>query len=320
MRFATIGTSTITTEFARAARATDGVELAVAFSRDADRADRFAREIGAGRGESDLDALLSVSGEAGVDAVYIASPNAAHADQVRRCLAAGKHVLCEKPLTLTASEAAELFALAQERGLVLLEAMRSAFDPGMARIRELLPQLGTVRRVSFAYCQRSSRYDRVLAGEPVNIFDPALGGGALLDLGVYCVHPMVDLFGEPRDVTCASVPLATGADGAGVLLATYPGLVADLSYSKITASSLPSQIQGEAATMLIDHIALPRRIVIEPVDGTPREIRIEGPASNLGYEIAFFADCVRSGRWPQEATARSLAAARVIDRARGVRD
>lgn len=317
MRFATIGTSTITTEFARAAHACDGVELAVAFSRDAERAAQFAREIGAARGESDLEAILSARGEEGVDAVYIASPNAVHAEQVRTCLEAGKHVLCEKPLTLSEAQAAELFALAQERGLVLLEAMRSAFDPGMARIRELLPELGAVRRVSFAYCQRSSRYDRVLAGEPVNIFDPALGGGALLDLGVYCVHPLVDLFGEPDAVTCASVPLATGADGAGVVLATYPGLVADLSYSKITASSLPSQIQGERATMLIDHIALPRRIVIEPIDGSPaREIDIEGPSSNLGFEIAFFAQCVREGRWPQEATQRSLAAARVIDRAR----
>ena len=316
MRFATIGTSTITTEFARAAHAIDGVELSVALSRDAGRAGEFAREIGAARGGSDLDAILSATGEDAVDAVYVASPNAAHADQVRRCLDAGKHVLCEKPLTLTEAETAGLFAQAEEKGLVLLEGMRSAFDPGMARVRELLPELGTVRRVSFAYCQRSSRYDLVLAGEQVNIFDPALGGGALLDLGVYCVHPLVDLFGEPQTVTRAEVTLSTGADGAAVLLATYPGLVADLSASKITASSLPSQIQGEAATMLIDHIALPRRIVIEPIGGSPREILVEGPPNNLGYEIEFFVQCVRDGRAPREATQRSLAAARVIDRAR----
>ncbi len=108
MRFATIGTSTITTEFARAAHAIDGVELSVALSRDAGRAGEFAREIGAARGGSDLDAILSATGEDAVDAVYVASPNAAHADQVRRCLDAGKHVLCEKPLTLTEAETAGL--------------------------------------------------------------------------------------------------------------------------------------------------------------------------------------------------------------------
>ncbi len=326
LRFATIGTSTITRTFAAAAgeagrsgdpdRPALPVELAVAYSRDADRAAAFAAEIGARSSSADLDAVLA---DPGVDAVYVASPNGAHADQARRALLAGKHVLCEKPMVPTAAEAAELLDLARERGLVLLEAMRSAFDPGMAIVRELLPQVGPVRRVTFAYCQRSARYDKVLAGEHVNIFDPALGGGALLDLGVYCISPLVDLFGEPQTVATFPVPIITGADGAGVVVAGYDGMVADLSYSKISASDVPSQIQGERATLTIDHVAAPRRVTLTPsvADGPAAQERVlDLPPDNLVYEIEAFAQFVDSGTWPQREAARTLAAARLMDRAR----
>ncbi|MGU7710165.1 Gfo/Idh/MocA family protein, partial [Escherichia coli] len=94
----------------------------------------------------------------------------------------------------------------------------------------------------------SSRYSLVLAGERVNIFDPAMGGGALTDIGVYPVHAMVSLFGVPETVQGAAVTIATGAEGAGVILATYPGMVVDVEYSKITRSGYGSEIQGEDAT------------------------------------------------------------------------
>lgn len=320
VRFATIGTSVITRNFAAATRLSGRATITVAHSRDRLRAQQFAAEIGAGRGESDLEAVLSADD---VDAVYVASPNAAHAEHARAALAAGKHVLCEKPLVFTAAQAQELFDLARDRGVVLLEAMRSAFDPGMAAIRELLPTLGPVRLANLRYVQRSSRYERVLAGERVNIFDPAVGGGALFDLGVYVASPCVDLFGEPQTVTSAPIELPTGADGAGVIVAGYPGLVATLTYSKITASALPSEIQGEAATLVIDHISRPRRLRVEPLGSEPVEHVVDGTLDagedvdgNLAYEVVAFADLVESGQWPEGPTARSLGAARLIDAAR----
>lgn len=282
----------------------------------------FAARIGADRGAPDLAAILA---DPDVDAVYIASPNAIHGGQVRQALEAGKHVLCEKPMVLTADEAAQLFALAQERGVVLMEALRSAFDPGMALVKELLPQLGRLRRASLRYIQRSSRYDKVLAGDHVAVFDTANGGGALYDLGVYTISPLVDLFGEPDTVIGAPVLIDTGADGAGLIVAGYDGFVADLSYSKVTASHLPSEIQGEAATLTLDHIAQPRRVVVTPVGGDPADHVVDAPLDdpdrgadgNLAYEIVAFADHVAAGHWPERETARTLAAARVLDRARG---
>lgn len=326
LRFATLGTGAITRVFAQAVTRSGRARIVLAHSRDPGRANRFATEIGAEAGTSDLAALLA---DDGVDAVYVASPNAVHADQVRAALEAGKHVLCEKPMVLTAGEAEQLFQLADARGVVLLEAMRSAFDPGMALVRELVPGLGRLRRASLRYVQRSSRYQKVLAGEHVAVFDPAAGGGALYDLGVYCISPLVDLFGEPEQVIGAPVRLSTGVDGAGLIVAGYDGFVVDLAYSKVTASGLPSEIQGEAGTMVIDHIAQPRRIVVEPIGAEPLEHVehvVPGPLDdpdrgvdgNLAYEIGAFADAVAAGVSPRRETARSLAAARVLDRARGI--
>ena len=317
LRIATIGTSWITTQFADAASRVPGVELATAYSRDADRARAFAAEIGAAGSTADLDGLLA-SEE--VDAVYIASPNSVHFGQALAAIRAGRHVLVEKPATPTAAEFATLVAEARAAGVVLLEAMRSAHDPGMARVRDLLGEVGPVRRVSLRYNQRSSRYDRVLAGERVNIFDPAFAGGALNDLGVYCVSALVDLFGEPGRVVAASVPVAGGADGAGAALASYPGFVADLGWSKITASDVPSEVQGELGTLLIDHIAVPRRLELHRLDGSEVESLIDAPLFDLSPELrAFAALCAGEGS-PSADHERTLAVLRTIEAVREAAD
>lgn len=313
LRIATVGTSAITRQLIEAVAISGVAEVVAVSLRRRDQAQAFANEMGV---DLALEGLEQVIAHPDVDAVYIASPNLAHAGQVEACLHGGKHVLCEKPLAPTADEQARLFDLAASQGLVLLEAVRSIFDPGMELVRGLLPRLGTVRRASFAYCQRSARYDLVLAGEPVTIFDPDSAGGALYDLGVYCIHPLVHLFGEPETVQCVSVPIATGADGAGVVLAGYPGLVADLSYSKITASTTPSQIQGELATMYLDHIAMPRVITVHELGAEPEVIRVDGEPNNLVYEVRHFAELVDSGEPAVVESRRSIAAATVLDRAR----
>lgn len=310
LRIATIGTSWITTRFAAAAAEVPGIELAVAYSRDRARAAEFAREIGAGGASSDLVGLL---GSTEVDAVYVASPNSVHFEQALTAVRAGKHVLVEKPAATTAAEFQTLIAAAEQAGVVLLEAMRSAYDPGVAKVSELLGELGTLRRASIRYGKRSSRYDQVLAGERVNIFDPALAGGALYDLGVYCTSALVSLFGEPGRVLAASVPIAGGADGAGAVLAVYPGLVVDLSYSKITDSGLPSEFQGELGTLTVDSITAPRRLELRRSDGTEERHEVSGPEFNLGYEIERFIELCSGTGDASADQARTLATLRVLD-------
>ncbi|HEX5336575.1 MAG TPA: Gfo/Idh/MocA family oxidoreductase [Propionicimonas sp.] len=310
LRVATIGTSWITRQFASDAASVGGISLACAYSRDAARAADFAAAIGAAASTADLPGLLASSD---VDAVYVASPNSAHFGQALAAIEAGKHVLVEKPAALASADFQALHDAAEAHGVVVLEAMRTAYDPGLLRVASLLSELGVLRRASLRYCQRSSRYDQVLAGERVNIFDPALGGGAVNDIGYYCVSAMVALFGEPGQVVARWVTVPGGADGAGTALAGYPGLVVDLGWSKITASSLPSEIEGERGFLTIDRIHSPRVLRLTRLDGTTQTQEVPGPEFTLAYGIQRFVDLCRDGGDASADHARTLGALRVLE-------
>lgn len=310
IRLATIGTSTITRHFARAVDLADGIQIGCVYSRDPDRARALAGELGVSATASDLPQLLT---SPDIDAVYIASPNSAHGAQALAAVEAGKHVLVEKPAVTSAAEWSDLVASATRSGVVLLEAIRNEYDPGMTVVRDCLRRVGAIRRVSLRYQKRSARYDLVLAGERVNMFDPAMAGGALMDLGVYCAHALVALFGPPPRVLAAAVPVSSGVDGAGAALAVYPGFVADLSYSKITTSVLPSEIQGEQATLVIDHIASPRSLTLQLGDGTSEELTLPGPQHGLVDEVRRFVHLVESGDDPAQDHARTHQTLQVLD-------
>jgi predicted dehydrogenase len=314
IRLATIGTSTITRNLFGAVALAEGIEITAVYSRDPERGRAFADSLGVTVVFSDLDELLA-SPE--IDAIYVASPNTVHEGQALAAVRAGKHVLVEKPAVTTAAAWAGLCREARDAGVVLLEAMRTEYDPGLDAIRDLLPSLGTIRRVQLSYQKRSARYDQVLAGEQVNIFDPALAGGALMDLGVYCVHALVTLFGEPQSVQAASVTIASGADGAGSALCAYPGFIAEIQYSKITTSSLPSEIQGELATLLIDEITTPTSLTVQQHDGTSTTRALAPIPHNLLGEVERFVTLVETSgdaTHDQELTAATL---RVMDAIRG---
>ena len=313
IRLATIGTSTITERFADAVARTDGIRIDVAFSRDADRGRAFADRIGVPGTSVDLDALLR-SGD--IDAVYVGSPNGVHAVQAEAAIVAGVHVFVEKPATPTAAEFARLVEMARARGVVVFEGMRNVYDPGMARVVALLPQIGRVRLVSFGQSQYSARYDLVLQGQTPNIFDPALAGGALFDLGVYPLSALIHLFGAPAAVTGSTVTIATGADGAGAAVLTYPEHVAQLSFSKIGVSHRPNEIQGELGTIEIDEITQPREIALSLRGGARTAERVEGDENNMVYEVARFAELVRGGD-PTPDQERSLAVLRAVEAIRG---
>lgn len=310
IRLATIGTSTIVERFVEAVGRVDGIRVDVATSRDLARGRAFAESNGIPEATDDL-AALAASGR--IDAVYVGSPNGAHAAQARAAIEAGLHVFLEKPATPTSAEFAELIETAAARGVVVFEGMRNVYDPGFDKVRELLPRVGTVRRVSFALCQRSARYDLVLRGETPNIFDPALSGGALFDLGVYPLSAAIALFGAPEEVLASTVTIATGADGAGTALLTYPGFVADIGFSKITASTRPSEVQGELGTLTIDRITDPRAVSFTPLGGDAEEHRIAGDDNNMTYEVARFAALVRGDDDPAADQQRTLAVLRAVE-------
>ncbi len=290
MRFAIIGTSRISDTFMDAASQVPEFELKAVYSRNREKGQVFADKYGAGLLYTSLEELAD-SKE--VDAVYIASPNSCHAPQAIQMLNGGKHVLCEKPIASDSEELAKMLGAAGQNKVILLEAMRSVFDPGFAMIEKLLPRIGTVRRVAFTYCQYSSRYDRFKQGIIENAFNPRLSNAALMDIGVYCVHPMVKLFGLPKSIQAQSIFLHNGMEGMGTVVVLYDSMLAELHYSKITQGYLPSQIQGEQGTMLIYDIPDTKAIELCFGDGRRERIEIDKKKNNMYYEIEEFIRLVK---------------------------
>jgi predicted dehydrogenase len=308
IRLATVGTSGIVHRALRALEGVPDLPHVAAFSRDLDRARGL---FGPGQHAVLFDDLEALAASGDVDAVYLASPNALHAQQAAVLLDAGKHVLVEKSATATAAQFRELRELAARRGVVLLEAVRNGgYDPGVVEVRSLLGELGVLRQVRLEYAQRSSRYDRFLAGEQVNIFDPAMAAGALMDLGAYCAHLAVELLGPPTEVSAArTCRLRGGIDGAGAVVLGYAEATVTLAYSKISDGHVPSELQGEDATLVLDSVHDPRRLTLVARSGARRLVTVDKPADNIVHSLAEFARLVaagaEAGRW-NDVTQRRL--------------
>ena len=313
IRFAVIGTSTITRKFLTVAAEVPRLQFAGAYSRSLERAKAFGAEYGARLAFDSLDALAE---DERVDAVYIASPNAFHSEQAVRLLRAGKHVLCEKPAASNRREWDAMETAAQEGDAVLLEAMRSVFAPGFARLQELLPRLGAIRQASFVFCQYSSRYDNFKRGVIENAFRPELSNGALMDIGVYCVYPMAALFGLPAQVKADAVFLENGVDGAGSALASYTDKQVLLRYSKINDDAGEIEICGENGCLRIDRIQDIRRLTFCPRVGIPEVIDVPTAENNMVYEAQRFAGLIEAAASCEPYTTWSRSSMAVLDNIR----
>lgn len=313
INFGVIGTNVITERFLEAGKDAEGFCLRGVYSRSREKAVDFARKHGA---DLAFDSLEDMDSCKEIDAVYVASPNSLHASQSIQMLKGGKHVLCEKPIASNQREFEEMKKVALENRRVLLEAMRSVYSPGFQAIRENLHKLGKIRRVSFQYCQYSRRYDNFKKGIIENAFNPALSNGALMDIGVYCVHPLVSLFGKPEKVISSSLKLSNGIDGAGTILTEYPDFQGELLYSKITDSRVPSQIQGEEGSLVIREIPDPQEVVLYYRDGRTETLDIPRTENNMVYEIREFLRLIREKRYSHEYLENSRMEIELMDEVR----
>ena len=182
----------------------DAVVTAIC-SREQESADAFAKQWGLSNAFSDFDKMCASDQ---LDAIYIGTPHATHHAYAKRALTAGKHVLCEKPLTMTAAEAQELGDLAKSKGVFLMEAMWMKFTPGMQKAMELI-QSGVIGDAKFL--QGGLGYAVPKEG-PKRYWDPALGGGALYDMGIYTVTLAQMTFGEVKSVTASGDMRPDGVD------------------------------------------------------------------------------------------------------------
>ena len=286
-----VGTNFVSDWLAEAVAQTDAADAMAVFSRKQETGDAFAKKHNIPAVYTDFDTFLS----SGIQAVYLASPTFCHFAQAKAALEKGLHVLCEKPLVMKRDECETLYAIAKERGVLLMEAMRPAHDPAFALVKEMLPSLGDIRRVSFEYCQYSSRYDRFQNGEVLNAFIPAISGGALFDIGIYPLFWCVALFGKPKVVKADSVFLSNGFEGSGCLLLDYDGFTASVTYSKICDSVIPSVITGEQGSLTIYKPQSPEKLLYLPRKGKAVTLDYTPAENNLVYEVEDFARAVKNG-------------------------
>lgn len=317
LRIGIIGSNFVADWFCDTVNGSDGASLAAVYSRTDERGQAFAEKHGIPAVFTDMEAFLSSD----IDAVYIASPNICHFPQAMDAVRHGKHVLVEKPACLNEGQFRELLGAAERSGVVVLEAMRPGHDPALERAREAMGQIGTVRRAVFDFCQYSSRYDRYKAGEILNAFNPDLGNAALMDIGVYAVHCCAVLFGRPESVYAKSVILQNGMEGMGTAFLTYPGLQAEIVWSKITDSVSPSVILGEGGAVLLGKLSTVESVTLVPRGGEASDVTGERPENNMVYELADFLAAVRGGADPspwQENTALTLSIMDEIRRQNGI--
>ena len=305
IRFGMVGTGFIADWVLAGARQDARFEAVAICSRTQERADAFAAKHGI---PHTFTLLEEMAASPLVDAVYIATPNFLHASQSILCMRHGKHVLCEKPLASNAREARQMVAVARECGVTLMEAMISTLNPNFRVVQEYLPRLGTIRRYFASFCQYSSRYDKFRQGIVLNAFNPELSNGAMMDIGVYTVYPMVALFGRPLEVEAQ-------------------GMNATVLYSKIANSSLPSEIQGEEGNLLLDAIHtirdvayLPRPAAASGRGDAPVRHSVGLPLEKdtYYYEVAEFIDLIEQGRIESTVNSHenSLVTMEIIDQVR----
>ncbi|KNC89035.1 Gfo/Idh/MocA family protein [Trabulsiella odontotermitis] len=292
IRFAVIGTNWITRQFVDAAHETGKYKLTAVYSRSLEQAQTFANDYLV---EHLFTSLEDMAQSDAIDAVYIASPNSLHYPQTRLFLSHKKHVICEKPLASNLREVESAIALARENQVVLFEAFKTASLPNFLTLQQSLSKVGKLRKAFINYCQYSSRYQRYLDGENPNTFNPAFSNGSIMDIGFYCLASAVALWGEPHGVQASATLLESGVDAHGTVVLDYGDFDVTLHHSKVSDSVQPSEIQGEAGSLVIEKISECQKLSFIPRGGKAQDLTQPQHINTMLYEAETFARLVETG-------------------------
>src|SRR5688572_10284027 len=207
LRWGFLGTGNIAKQFGAGVRTSDRCSIVAAGSRSAETSRAFGEAFGAARAYGSYDEVLA-DGE--VDAVYVSLPNSMHHEWTIKSIDAGKHVLCEKPFSVNRAQSEEMFDVAERKGLVLIEAFMYRAHPLTHAVLEAVKSgaIGEVRLVRTSFCYRTTRIANNIR------FDAGLCGGALMDIGCYCIN-FSRMFGggaEPNVIHAAGKLHSSGVD------------------------------------------------------------------------------------------------------------
>lgn len=282
LRWGILATGGIATAFASDLR-TAGLDVVAVGSRSQESADEFAARFDIPRAHG---SYIDLAEDPEVDIIYVATPHPMHHEDARLALQNGKHVLVEKAFTLNRAEAEDLRSLAAEKGLLAMEAMWTRYLPHMVRLREIIAEgtLGEIRSVSADHTQS-------LPTDPEHRINAlSLGGGALLDLGIYPISFIWDVLGAPDEISATARLLETGADVEVATIMTHAGgaISTSLSSSR-TVGSNTAVVLGTDARIEIDRIwYTPTSFRVIAADGTVLE-EYDSEVEGRGMQYQAFA-------------------------------
>jgi predicted dehydrogenase len=284
-----LGPGGIAKAFATDLKLLDGHSVAAVGSRTLKNAQDFANTFG-GTAYGSYEALVA---DPSIDAIYVATPHPAHKDNVVLALNAGKPVLCEKPFAVNAKEAQEMVAAAQKNNVAMIEAMWSRFLPHYAQVREIVASgvLGKILTVHADHGQRLADQNIV------RLVEPALAGGALLDLGIYPVSFAHMVLGNPTKITASGVLTDTGVDAQTSMIFDYAdGAQAVLNTTMIEQTPCRAVVAGVDGWLEIDRVFYtPTSMRVTLFDGSVTEYPTNYTGHGLREQAEAFKKLVQSG-------------------------
>ncbi|MGC9358300.1 MAG: Gfo/Idh/MocA family protein, partial [Anaerolineae bacterium] len=290
IRWGILSTGSIAHKFAEGLSQLPDAELIAVGSRRQETAEAFGEEHGVPHRHASYEALAN---NPEVDVIYIGTPHPFHKENSLLALRAGKAVLCEKPLTINAAEAEEIITVARDRGLFLMEAMWTRFIPAVVRVRQLLAE-GVIGNIRLFQADFGFRAD---FDPKSRLFAPKLGGGALLDIGIYPISFASMILGTPTQVTSLAHLGQTGVDEEAAILLSYPnGALAALLAAIRTATPTEATIMGTKGRIKVHSPFLHPHHLTLYSEGKEEIIDIPYEGNGYNYEAAEVGRCLRTGK------------------------
>jgi len=291
IRWGILGTGSIARKFATGLSVLEDAELRAVGSRSQEKADQFASAFDIPHRHA---SYASLADDPEVDVIYIATPHALHCENAWLCLEAGKAVLCEKPFAINATEAKSMIDCARDRGLFLMEAMWTRYLPLMVELRNMLSErvIGEVQILAadFGFCAGLNPEAR--------LFNPALGGGALLDVGVYTVSLDSMIFGTPTSIASVAHLGETGVDEQAGIILGHPGGQLSILYTAVrTSTPQEATILGtEGSIRIHSPWWVPREMTLNVARSSPEVLQFPFVGNGYNYEASEVMRCLREGK------------------------
>ena len=241
MKLGIIGSGMIVKDFLSFAHELPEIKLEAITARNIENLKELQNKYNIKEIYTDIDFCLE---NKEIDTIYVAVPNNLHYTVAKHALEAGKNVICEKPFTLKYDEAVELFKIAEDKGLILIEAITNQYQKNYLDIKDNIDNIGEIRLVECNFSQFSSRYEAFKNGVIAPVFDKSKGGGVLGDLNIYNIHFVVGLFGRPNKVHYAP-NIVNDVDTSGILLLEYDNFKVVCIAAKDTFNNSYVNIQGD---------------------------------------------------------------------------